>query len=114
MSEQTPRTYAVQRSDEEWAALLSPRSSACCAGRAPNRRVSGSTPIPPPRASTRAAPAAPRCSASDTKFPSHCGWPSFYAPLAGDAVEYIEDRTHGMVRVEVRCAACGSHLGHVF
>ena len=51
---------------------------------------------------------------SDTKFPSHCGWPSFYAPLAEDRVEYIEDTTLGMKRVEVRCAACGSHLGHVF
>ena len=51
---------------------------------------------------------------SDTKFGSHCGWPSFYAPLAEDRVEYIEDSTLGMKRVEVRCAACGSHLGHVF
>ena len=51
---------------------------------------------------------------SDTKFESHCGWPSFYSPLAGDRVILREDRGHGMVRTEVLCATCHSHLGHVF
>jgi peptide-methionine (R)-S-oxide reductase len=51
---------------------------------------------------------------STTKYESGSGWPSFYEAKIADAVELIEDRTHGMVRTEVRCRNCGSHLGHVF
>ncbi len=51
---------------------------------------------------------------AEAKFDSHCGWPSFYKSLKNEAIEYLEDRDHGMVRTEVRCAKCGSHLGHLF
>jgi peptide-methionine (R)-S-oxide reductase len=51
---------------------------------------------------------------SNTKFDAGCGWPSYFEPINGEVIERLEDSTHGMVRVEVRCNACGSHLGHVF
>lgn len=55
-----------------------------------------------------------RLFSSDTKFESGSGWPSFYNVITSDAVKLIEDKSHGMQRVEVVCANCGSHLGHVF
>ena len=51
---------------------------------------------------------------SDAKFDSGCGWPAFYQAVGTNNVQYIVDKSHGMVRTEVRCARCGGHLGHVF
>ncbi|MBD3406119.1 MAG: peptide-methionine (R)-S-oxide reductase MsrB [Candidatus Lokiarchaeota archaeon] len=52
--------------------------------------------------------------ASDTKFESRSGWPSFWDKISKENIEMVEDRSHGMVRTEVKCAKCGGHLGHVF
>ncbi|NDJ57262.1 peptide-methionine (R)-S-oxide reductase MsrB [Enterobacteriaceae bacterium 4M9] len=51
---------------------------------------------------------------SHSKYDSGCGWPSFYEPVSDDAIRYIEDNSHGMQRIEIRCGNCDAHLGHVF
>ncbi|GAA1924843.1 peptide-methionine (R)-S-oxide reductase MsrB [Nocardioides marmoribigeumensis] len=106
--------YQVEKSDAEWREELSPDEYAVLRKGGTERAFVGKY----TDTETEGVYSCRACGAelfrSDSKFHSHCGWPSFYAPLAGDSVEYIEDTSHGMKRVEVRCASCGSHLGHVF
>ncbi len=106
--------YQVTKSDDEWKAELTAEEYAVLRQAATERAWTGEL-LDESRAGLYTCAA---CGAelfqSGTKFDSHCGWPSFYIPSEQDAVELLRDSTLGMERVEVRCANCGSHLGHVF
>lgn len=108
------RQYPVALTDEQWRERLTPAEYQVLRSGGTERAFSGEYWDD----HTEGVYACRACGAelfrSDEKFDSHCGWPSFWAPLAGDRVEYLEDTSFGMRRVEVRCARCGSHLGHVF
>ncbi len=106
--------FPVNKSDEEWRAELSPAEYHVL------RQAGTEAPFIGEYTDTETE-GVYRCRAcdaelfrSDHKFHSGCGWPSFFTPLAKDAVIEITDNSHGMVRTEIRCASCNSHLGHVF
>ncbi|MBB5790890.1 peptide-methionine (R)-S-oxide reductase MsrB [Jiangella mangrovi] len=108
-------SYQIEKTDAEWRAELTPEEYHVLREAGTERAFTS------PLEHADDQPFVYSCRAcgaelfeSATKFDAQCGWPSFYAPLAEDRVEYIEDRSFGTVRTEVRCARCGSHLGHVF
>ena len=107
-------TERVEKTDAEWQAELDPdryQVLRCGATEAP---WSGELNLVHDAGMFKCGACGTELFRSDTKFDSGSGWPSFFAPLDEEAVETEEDLTHGMRRTEVRCAACGSHLGHVF
>ena len=107
-------SYSVNKSEAEWREKLDANQFAVLREAATERAWTGEL-LDEHRAGLYSCAG---CGAelfqSGTKFDSGCGWPSFYESVRPEAVELIEDTSHGMVRTEVRCAACGGHLGHVF
>ncbi len=107
-------TERVERSDEEWRAELDPDRYAVLRRGATEPPWSGELNLVHEEGVFRCGACGAELFRSNAKFDSGSGWPSFFKPAAEDAVKPEEDLSHGMRRIQVRCAACDSHLGHVF
>ncbi|GLY42202.1 peptide-methionine (R)-S-oxide reductase [Amycolatopsis sp. NBRC 101858] len=107
----TPR---VVKSEQEWRAELDPEEYAVLREAGTERPFTGEYTDTKTTGVYECRACGAELFRSDTKFESHCGWPSFYDPADSDAVLLREDRAMGMKRIEVLCGSCHSHLGHVF
>jgi peptide-methionine (R)-S-oxide reductase len=107
-------TYEVAKSDSEWRAKLSKDEYRVLREAATEAPYTGEYEDTETEGVYRCRACGNELFRSDTKFNAHCGWPAFYDPADSSAVELLTDTSLGMPRTEVRCARCGSHLGHVF
>jgi peptide-methionine (R)-S-oxide reductase len=105
--------YEVEKSDQDWKAQLTREEYDVLRKAGTEHAFTGEYTDTETIGVYRCKACQAKLFESETKFHSGCGWPSFYQPIT-DTIEYIEDSSHGMRRTEVRCANCGSHLGHVF
>ena len=104
----------VERSEEEWAQALTPAQYEVLRRKGTEPPNSGEFTYNKATGTYVCAGCGAPLFSSDTKFESGSGWPSFYEPAVAEAVDTHEDLSHGMRRIEVTCARCGGHLGHVF
>lgn len=108
------KKYAVEKTEEEWKKELGPTRYEVLRNKGTERAFTGDLWDHKDAGTYLCAGCGTKLFVSDTKFDSGCGWPSFYAPADGEAIDEETDRSHGMTRTEVMCSKCGGHLGHVF
>ena len=113
MDDEAP-TREIQKTEAEWRSSLSSQQYHVLREAGTERAFSGEYWNEHADGTYRCAACGAILFSSDTKFESGSGWPSFWDVVDADAVELVEDRTFGMMRTEVRCRRCGSHLGHRF
>lgn len=104
----------IVKSDAEWKASLSPEQYHVCRLGGTEAPFSGAYHDHKRAGSYACAACGAALFSSDAKYDSGSGWPSFFQPVSKDALEEREDASHGMRRIEIRCARCEAHLGHVF
>jgi peptide-methionine (R)-S-oxide reductase len=104
----------VNKTDEEWRALLTPQQYHVLREKGTERAFTGAYHANKDPAMYLCAGCDNELFSSDSKFDSGCGWPSFTAPERAESIDEHADRSHGMLRTEVTCSRCGGHLGHVF
>jgi peptide-methionine (R)-S-oxide reductase len=104
----------ISKTEEEWRRELTPEQYRVLRGRGTERPFTGEYNDTDRKGVYRCAACGNALFRSDAKFDAGCGWPSFFEPMGIESVAEREDRSHGMVRTEVVCDRCGSHLGHVF
>jgi peptide-methionine (R)-S-oxide reductase len=107
-------TSKVERSEQEWRERLTPEQYQVLRQQGTERAFTGAYWDEHGDGVYRCAGCGAEVFRSDTKFESGTGWPSFWEPASEGSVELVPDDSYGMRRIEARCAACGSHLGHVF
>ena len=109
-----PADRKVTKTDAEWRAQLEPMQFEVARRAATERPFSGKYWDHWDKGQYNCIGCGTLLFQADSKFDAGCGWPSYSEPVNAEVIERITDKTHGMVRVEVRCNNCGSHLGHVF
>ncbi len=104
----------IEKSEQEWRAQLSEEEYRVCRQKGTERAFTGEYWNVWEPGKYQCTCCGAELFEADSKFDAGCGWPSFYQPASADVIDEHRDMTHGMIRTEVTCKRCGSHLGHVF